>query len=223
MWYTDQVKGVLMLAEVGVILLGMALAVALYVALATFWAIGRDDARFWQSACNGVYAVMGLLGGALFLLLLAFMTDQFQIRYVADHSSRMLPIYLKASAIWAGQEGSLLLWAFLQALLTVLVMGRGSERMEPLTAWTMLILDLITAFFVAMTLFLSNPFVQTTVIPTDGRGLNPLLRHPGMIFHPPAMYLGYVGLAAPFAIAMAALIVGRVDDWPGVARRWTVA
>jgi cytochrome c-type biogenesis protein CcmF len=84
-------------------------------------------------------------------------------------------------------------------------------------------LSVITAFFVAVTLFLSNPFVLAHNVSADGQGLNPLLRHPGMIFHPPAMYLGYVGLAVPFALALAALITRRIDAWPQAARRWTLA
>ena len=224
-----------MLAEIGSILTGLALAVALYAAGAAFWSIHRSDSRWAQSARNGVYAATGLLGVAFLLLLAAFLNDQFQIKYVAEHSSRALPLYLKASAVWAGQEGSLLLWSFLQALFTALVV-RSSGGGSPLKGdaarkgdavrrpyWATVFLSLITAFFTGVTLFLSNPFAQMATVPADGQGMNPLLRHPGMIFHPPAMYLGYVGLAVPFAFALAALVTRQVDDWPTVTRRWTLA
>ena len=212
-----------MLAEVGSVLVGLALATALYAAFAILWCIHRADRRWAESGRNGIYATAGLLALALFALLAAFLDDQFQVRYVAQHSSRDLPLYLKGSAVWAGQEGSLLLWSFLQAFFAALVVGRLSERAHPLVPWATIFLNLITAFFVAVTLFLSNPFAQLAAVPPDGQGLNPLLRHPGMIFHPPALYLGYVGLAVPFAFALAALVTRRIDDWPAAARRWTLA
>jgi cytochrome c-type biogenesis protein CcmF len=212
-----------MLSELGSILTGLALIVTLYTAFAAFWSINQNDSRWEQSARNGVYAAAGLLGLALLALLAAFLNDQFQIRYVAQHSSTTLPLYLKISAVWGGQEGSLLLWSFLQALFAALVVARPSERSRPLVPWATVFLSLITAFFTAVTLFLSSPFTQLPTAPLDGQGLNPLLRHPGMIFHPPILYLGYVGLAVPFAFALAALITRRVKGWPPAVRRWTLA
>ncbi|MCX8068586.1 MAG: redoxin domain-containing protein [Anaerolineae bacterium] len=226
-----------MLAEVGMLTLGLALATALYAAVAAFLFARRSDLRWGESARNGVLATAGLLGLSLLLLLAAFLTDHFEIRYVANHSSRALPPYLKASALWAGQEGSLLLWSFLQALFAVLALisapglsGHPLPRSRPTGAdegsrgvgVRLSILALITAFFTGVTLFLSNPFIRTAIVPADGLGLNPLLRHPGMIFHPPALLTGYVGMAVPFAYAMAALITGEVDGWTRAARRWTL-
>jgi len=211
-----------MLAEVGSILVGLALAVAVYASLATLLAIHSADPRWAKSGRNGVYAAAAILGLALLALLGAFLGDEFQIRYVALHSSRDLPLYLKTSAVWAGQEGSLLLWSFLQALFAALVVGFPTERTRNLVPWASVFLNILTAFFSAVTLFLSNPFARQAAIPPDGFGLNPLLRHTGMIFHPPAMYLGYVGLAVPFAFALAALVTRTVDGWPSAARRWTL-
>jgi len=211
-----------MLAEIGSILEGLALLTALYGALAAFWSIRRADPRWAASGRNAAYSAAALLGLALLALLAAFLSDQFQIAYVSQHSSRDLPLYLKISALWGGQEGSLLLWSFLQALFTALVLARPSEHARPLVPWATVLLSVITVFFTAVTLFLSNPFALLSAVPADGQGLNPLLRHPGMIFHPPLMYLGYVMLAAPFAFAMAALLTRRVEDWPSIARRWTL-
>jgi len=212
-----------MLADIGTILTGLGLASAVYAALAVSWSIHRDDRRWWESGRNGVIAAAGLLGLAVVALLVAFLDDQFSIEYVAQHSSRTLPLYLKVSAVWGGQEGSLLLWASLQALFGALVLVRPSGETEPLVPWATVFLSIITAFFAAMTLFLSNPFSLSAAVPADGQGLNPLLRHPGMIFHPPAMYLGYVGLAVPFALSLAALIVRRAKVWAAAARPWTLA
>jgi len=211
-----------MLAEVGSILVGLALAVAVYASLSTLLAIRSADPRWAKSGRNGMYAAAAILGLALLGLLGAFLGDEFQIRYVALHSSRALPLYLKTSAVWAGQEGSLLLWSFLQALFAALVVGFPTERTRNLVPWASVFLNTLTAFFSAVTLFLSNPFARQAAIPPDGLGLNPLLRHTGMIFHPPAMYLGYVGLAVPFAFALAALVTRAVDGWPSAARRWTL-
>ena len=212
-----------MLAQVGSILTGLALATILYAAGAAFWSTHRDDLRWWESSRNAVIAASGLLGLALLALLVAFLDDQFYIEYVMRHSSRNLPLYLKVSAVWGGQNGSLLLWAFLQATFAALVAGRPSKARRSLVPWSTVFLSLITAFFVAVTLFLSNPFAVSESVSADGQGLNPLLRHPGMIFHPPALYLGYVGLAVPFALALAGLITGRIEEWPSAARRWTLA
>jgi cytochrome c-type biogenesis protein CcmF len=210
------------LGEIGHILLGLALATTLYGTGATLWAIRQGDRRWAASGRNGVYAATGLLALAQLALLVAFLNNQFGIAYVARHSSRALPLYLKVSAVWAGQEGSLLLWAFLQALFAALVAQRHEGPFQSLIPWTTVFLSLITAFFVAMTLLLSNPFIAQVPPPADGLGLNPLLRHPGMIFHPPAMYVGYVGLAVPFALALAGLMTRQVDTWPAAARGWTL-
>jgi len=212
-----------MLAQIGSMFTGLALATILYAAGAAFWSTRRDDRRWWKSSRNGVLATAGLLGASVAVLLAAFLDDQFYIRYVMQHSSRDLPLYLKVSAVWGGQNGSLLLWAFLQAVFAAVLASRSSKDPGLLVPWATVFLSLITAFFVAVTFFLSNPFVISQSVPVDGQGLNPLLRHPGMVFHPPALYLGYVGLAVPFALALAALITRRIEEWPRAARRWTLA
>ncbi len=211
-----------MLGEIGFLLTGLSLATTLYAAFAAVQGILRHDPRWLQSAKHATYAVPILHGTALFLLLAAFLDDDFVIRYVAEHSSRALPVYLKISAIWAGQEGSLLLWVFLQALFTALAIGLPTEKARPLVPWATVFLNLITAFFSIVMVIRSNPFMLLTTTPVDGIGLNPLLRHPGMIFHPPALYVGYVGLAVPFAFAMAALVTRRIQGWTRAIHTWTL-
>ncbi len=110
----------------------------------------------------------------------------------------------------------------MQALFAALATARPSEKARALVPWASVFLCLITAFFIAVTLFLSNPFAVLPQPPLDGQGLNPLLRHPGMIFHPPALYVGYVGLAVPFAFAMAALVTRKFDGWTAGLRTWTL-
>lgn len=210
-------------AELGSILLSLALAAALYAAVAAFWSLRRSAPHIYRDACRGVYAATACLALAVLLLVLALLSDQFQIRYVAHHSGRRLPVYLKIAALWAGQEGSLLLWAFLQSLFATLVVARPPERIRSILPWALSFLGLTTAFFTALALFLSNPFLESGAMPADGQGLHPLLRHPAMLLHPPMLYIGYVGLAIPFALAMAALAGGQVDLWPAVAHRWLIA
>lgn len=219
-----------MVGDIGTLLIALSLAVALYAAYAAWRGIqlsavptSAAHGKTWlQSAHNATYALAALLGVALLMLLLAFLTDHFEISYVAQHSSTVIPVYLKVSAVWAGQEGSLLLWCFLQALFAALAIAFPSERARPLVAWAIVFLSLITSFFVAVNLFLSHPFTLLSPPPLDGRGLNPLLRHPGMIFHPPALFVGYVGLAIPFAFAMAALVTRQIKGWTVAIRTWTL-
>ena len=209
-----------MLGDTGTLLILLAWIVQLYAAIAAFTHQRSGDRRWGESARRAFYAGAALLGVALLTLTLAFLSNAFEIRYVAQHSSRVLPIYLKLTAIWAGQEGSLLLWSAMQALFAALAVRYPPRKTETLIPWTVVFLGLIGAFFTGLTLFLSNPFAQLLRAPLDGQGLNPLLRHPGMIFHPPTMYIGYVGLAVPFAFALAALIVEPEMDWPAPLRTW---
>lgn len=211
-----------MLGELGTLLTSIALASTLYAAVAAWIGIQRRDDRWAKSARRAVDAVAALLGAALLALLAAFLSNRFEIRYVAQHSATFIPIYLKISAVWAGQEGSLLLWSFLQALFAALALRRPHKQARPLAPWATVFLSLITAFFLAVTLFLSNPFILLPRPPLEGQGLNPLLRHPGMIFHPPTLYVGYVGLAVPFAFAMAALVTRRIQGWTAALRTWTL-
>jgi cytochrome c-type biogenesis protein CcmF len=211
-----------MAAEVGSLAVLLALAASLYAALALAQGARRSETRWLASGRNALYATTALLGLALVLLAASFLANNFQVAYVSSHSSRELPLYLKLTAVWAGQEGSLLVWSFLQALFATLVVRPLPDRNGPLVPWAGVFLGVIVAFFVAVTGFLSNPFALLATVPVNGQGMSPLLRHPGMIFHPPALYVGYVALAIPFAMAMAGLITGKVAEWPTVARRWTL-
>ncbi len=209
-----------MLGEIGSLLIWFSLAVALYASIAALVGIKTGDKRWALSAQRAVITVAALTGAALVVILVLFLGNHFEISYVAQHSSTLIPFYLKVSAVWAGQEGSLLLWCFLQALFAALALAKPPKGAQPLVPWATVFLNIITAFFVAVTLFLSNPFTFLAQPIVEGQGLNPLLRHPGMIFHPPALYIGYVGLAIPFAFAMAALVTRRIEGWTAAMRSW---
>ncbi len=211
-----------MLGEIGFLLTALSLVTTLYGAIAALWGIHRRDPRWLQSAKHATYAVPVLLGLTLLMLLSAFLGDDFSIRYVAEHSSRTLPLYLKISAVWAGQQGSLLLWAWFQGLFAALAVGVPSTKARPLVPWATVFLNGVTAFFSVVMVVLSNPFIMLPEVPPNGLGLNPLLRHPGMIFHPPALYVGYVGLAVPFAFALAALVTRRIKGWTQAVHTWTL-
>jgi cytochrome c-type biogenesis protein CcmF len=195
-----------MLGDTGWIFTALALAATLYGGVAAMVSIIGQDRRWMESARNALWAAAVLLGGAVLILVLAFLTDDFRIMYVAQHSSRLQPLYLKLSALWGGQEGSLLLWSAMQALLAGIALKEGDEHKRTLIPWATVVLAAVGAFFTGVTLLLSNPFVQFSQMPLDGRGLNPVLRHPGMLFHPPTLYVGYVALSVPFAYALASLI-----------------
>ncbi len=209
-----------MISVLGVVFISVALAESLAAGILICFGLGKKDERW---LITGKHILLGgtlLLSLAVILLLVALGTNQFQIKAVAQYSSRDLPFYLKLTALWAGQEGSLLLWAFLQTLFASLVAAKIKLDDRPLHGWSAVILSFIAAFFIGMTLFFSNPFQTISPIPLDGQGMNPLLRHPGMIFHPPVLYLGYVGLSVPFAYALSALLVGEVKNWIRPVRRW---
>ena len=201
-------------STLGTTLIGLGLLAALASA-----ALGGRRGRVAGRAAQAAAAALGL---ALAALLGALLADRFEIAYVAAHASRALPWWMRIAALWAGQEGSLLLWAGLQAGLALLVHRRAERSGEPLDRWAATVLSLVAAFYTAILLTLANPFLAGDPGAVDGRGLNPLLRHAGMIVHPPALLAGYVAMAAPYAYAVAALVTGRFDAWTARARRWTL-
>ncbi|MFP4244212.1 MAG: heme lyase CcmF/NrfE family subunit [Ectothiorhodospira sp.] len=178
--------------------------------------------RTWMDAAHTAVA-----GQFLFLLTAwaaltwAFVTHDFSVEYVARHSNSALPLLYRLSAVWGGHEGSLLLWTLMLGGWSLAV-SRFSGGLPPvLAARTVAVLGLVSAGILSFTLFTSNPFAPLFPAPADGRDLNPLLQDPGLAIHPPMLYMGYVGLAVPFAIAIAALIGGRLDAaWARWTRPW---
>jgi cytochrome c-type biogenesis protein CcmF len=153
----------------------------------------------------------------------AFLHDDFSVLFVAQHSNSALPIFYKFTAAWGGHEGSMLFWITMLAIWTVAVVAGSRSQPQEFVSRVLGVLGVVSAGIIAFALFTSNPFMRLTPTPVDGADLNPLLQDPGMIIHPPTLYVGYVGMAVPFAFAVAALLTGRLDkNWAKWTRPWTV-
>jgi cytochrome c-type biogenesis protein CcmF len=158
------------------------------------------------------------------ILVYSFLTHDFGVRYVYENSSRAMPSYLVAASFWGGQAGSLLYWAWTLALFAALVAYQHRDRNRPLMPWVLATLMGIEVFFLIVLTFVSNPFARFPAPMPDGRGLNPLLRAPGMLIHPPMLLAGYMSFSVPFAFALAALLSGRVDNqWLRASRPYALA
>jgi cytochrome c-type biogenesis protein CcmF len=212
-------------------LLGIALALAAYAGIAAPASTRRDrvtGARYvarpelLHSARRAVVAVLVCVAGAALLLWYAFFTRDFSIRYVALNTSRSAAPWYTFSALWAGMAGSLLLWCLILSVYSAVLATRKRAELRPLLPWAIPVLAGAQVFFLAITTVLSNPFARLDMPPPDGRGLNPLLHSPGMVIHPPVLYTGLIGLIVPFAIAVAALITRRTEDWTRVSRPWVL-
>jgi cytochrome c-type biogenesis protein CcmF len=156
------------------------------------------------------------------LLSWAFLHFDFSVRYVADNSNLALPWYYRLAAVWGAHEGSLLLWIFILNLWTVALAALSRNLPDVFVARVLGVLGLIAVGFLAFILFTSNPFERLLPMPPDGGDLNPVLQDPGMTFHPPVLYMGYVGFSVAFAFSIAALLGGELEQaWVRWARPWT--
>ncbi len=183
---------------------------------------GNAADRWWARALLALRVSWGLLTAGLLALLLALLSDAFVWHYVAQHSARDLPWLLKVTAIWGGQEGSLLLWSWLQVSLSLWALTHLPPSARSLAPWTALPLGLLSLFYTTLSWRLANPFVLLPAPPADGAGLNPILRHPAMVLHPPGIYLGMVALSLPYALALATLITRRWEPWLTLVRPWAL-
>ena len=182
--------------------------------------------RSWMGSSIGLsYGVFLFASVAFGVLLYGFLTDDFSVAYIAKQSNTAMPWYFKASALWGGHEGSLMLWIWVLALWVALVALLSTHLPLILRARILSVLGMICVGFFAFTGVTSNPFERTLPnVPVDGQDLNPLLQDVGLIFHPPLLYVGYVGFAVAFAFAVAALQGGRLDAaWARWTRPWTTA
>ncbi len=234
------------MADLGYVSLLLCLILSLYAAGAAFFAVRRKRPEVFASAKNAVFVVAALSTLAVGILEWALITHQFQLEYVAIETSRAQPLLYDISALWGGQEGSLLFWAWLLAMFSAIVLIQNHDQNQELLPYVISGLALSQAFFFALMTIVAdpsqagffvalplnatlagslvgNPFRVLNFTPADGNGLNPLLQNPGMFIHPVAQYLGYVGFTVPFAFAMAALFTGRLSDvWIRTTRRWTL-
>jgi cytochrome c-type biogenesis protein CcmF len=156
-------------------------------------------------------------------LIYALITTDFSLRYVAFNTTRATPIYYRVTGLWGALEGSLMLWEWILIIFSGLVAWIYRDRQPETMPWVLMIFSIVSAFFLVVIAFVSDPFETISPVPLDGRGLNPLLEDANMMTHPPLLYTGFVGLTVPYAFAMAALIRGKLDEaWIVATRRWTI-
>jgi cytochrome c-type biogenesis protein CcmF len=213
-----------MIPELGHVALIIALQLALLQGF--FGLVGASRGySAWVAAARGAATGQFVFVASGFAALMwSFAINDFSVMNVADHSSRRLPLAYRLTATWGSHEGSMLLWTLMLAGWTLAVVRFGRSRADDLTGRAIGILGLISGAFLAFVLLTSNPFMRLHPPPLDGRDLNPLLQDPGMIIHPPLLYMGYVGFSVAFAFSVAALLARRVDNaWAGWLRPWTLA
>lgn len=231
-----------MLPEFGYGVLLVSFIVTVYSGLAAFYGAQNKSASLVESARRAQLLTFPLLTLSAAVLIYLLVNNRFDVSFVYEVTSSSMPTYLKVTAWWGGQAGSLLFWAWLLAVFTSAVTLRKWDRDIEFLPWVIVVSSITLTFFIGMNIFFENPFTRFWVVngqvipsmfspatgatiftPQDGRGLNPLLRHPGMVIHPPMLYLGFVSYVIPYAFAMAALITGRTDDrWTRITRRWSL-
>lgn len=231
-----------MLANLGYGALVITAMISLYGIFAAFYGVRRNLPAWVDSARNAMVLTFPLLTLSALSLIILMVNHNFEVAYVAEVTSKSMPTYLRITALWGGQAGSLLFWGWLLSAFTTAVTLRKWDRDREFLPWVTVVGLVTLVFFLGLVILFENPFERlwitptgqitqsmlqpartTPFVPADGRGLNPLLRHPGMIIHPPMLYLGFVSFTIPFAFAIAALVTGRTDDrWIRLTRRWTL-
>ncbi|MEE9465060.1 MAG: cytochrome c biogenesis protein CcsA, partial [Candidatus Neomarinimicrobiota bacterium] len=190
------------------------------------WFLRTRDLRYFSTARRSLLASAALVLASTTVLVQQLMTDNYNLEYVARYSSAETPTVYKFAGLWAGMEGSLLFWAAILAVYVFLLNYRQRTENRNLMPTVNMVLGLVLLFFLLVVNLFENPFTELApgvMIQSRGMGLNPLLQNPGMLFHPPTLYLGYVGFVVPFAFAVAALINRRLDaTWIRSTRRWTL-
>ena len=206
----------------GELALWIALPIGIWGAVAGFVGGRKERGDLVLSAEYSVYAVFFLLILTSAGIITAFLTDQFQYWYVANYSNRELPTFYKVSGLWAGQRGSLVLWALLLSLFSSAAVFTNRTKNREFMPYMVGVLLTISSFFLVVLLFADvNPFERLPFAPADGRGLNPQLQNYWMTIHPPTLYLGFTAFTIPFAFAMSALLSGKLDArWIVITRRW---
>lgn len=231
-----------MFAEFGYGVLLVSFMTAIYSGITAVYGALKKSAALVESARRAMLLTFPLISLTAAALIYLLVNNRFDVAFVYQVTSLSMPAYLKVTAWWGGQAGSLIFWSWLLAVFTSAVTLRKWNRDIEFLPWVIMVSAITLTFFLGMSLFFENPFERfwlvngnvesgmfapaanaTLFMPQDGKGLNPLLRHPGMIFHPPFLYLGFVSFVIPYAFAMAALITGRIDDrWIRITRRWTL-
>ena len=213
-----------MIPELGQFSLILALFVAL--AMGTLTVVGGQQGRAdWMALARpGAQALWLLSALAFACLTYAFFTNDFSVTYVTLHSNSKLPDIYRIAAVWGGHEGSLLLWLLMLTSWMLAVSIFSRQLPDVMVSRVLGVLALVAVGFLLFMLITSNPFLRLADIPANGQDLNPMLQDPGLVFHPPMLYMGYVGTSVPFAFAIAALLNGRLDAaWARWSRPWATS
>lgn len=210
-------------SDLGVIALLLALGFAVYTIVVAVLGVTRDLPALIASAKRSTIVVTLFMLLAAASLIVSFLVHDFGVSYVAEQSSRSMPWYFTAAAFYGGQEGSLLYWATMLAVFSAIFVITSRRAPRAMIPYVLAILMGIEIFFLIVLTTVSNPFARLPVAPADGKGLNPLLMDPGMLVHPPMLLMGYMSFSLPFAIAVAALISGTLNnEWLRAIRRWSL-
>ncbi|MGK3141416.1 heme lyase CcmF/NrfE family subunit [Pantoea sp. C2G6] len=214
-----------MMPEIGTFLLCLALSLSLLLSSYPLWGAVRQDARLMAMARPLACVVFVCIAAAFALLIWAFISNDFTVAYVATNSNSLLPVYYRIAATWGAHEGSLLLWVLLLSTWTLAVAIFSRDMPQDALARVLAVMGMINFGFLLFILLTSNPFGRTLPdFPIEGHDLNPMLQDIGLIFHPPLLYMGYVGFSVAFAFAIASLMAGRLDTaWARWSRPWTTA
>ncbi len=211
-----------MIPEIGNFALVVALILALTQGVLPIWGATRNNTVLMRTARPLAYGQFMFVAIAFICLVQAFLTNDFSVLYVAQHSNSQLPAHFRFAAVWGGHEGSLLLWAFILTLWTIAVATFSKHLPDEMVARVLGVMGLIAVGFLLFMLFTSNPFDRLLPAAMDGKDLNPLLQDLGLIIHPPMLYMGYVGFSVAFAFAISALLSGKLDaTWARWSRPWT--
>ena len=214
-----------MIAELGNYALALSLAIAVLLAIFPLWGAEKGNVQFMALARPMTYSLFLILSVSFGALFYVFAINDFSVQYVVNNSNTTLPIYYRLSAVWGSHEGSLLLWIWLLSLWSAAVALFSKRLPQEAVARVLGIMGIISIGFLLFVLFTSNPFTRTFPdFPVDGKELNPLLQDIGLIFHPPLLYMGYVGFSVAFAFSIASLMTGKLDTaWARWSRPWTMA
>ena len=212
------------MASLGSFLLMATLVVSAYAIAVSIAGARRGSRSLVESGVGAFYLSSALMTVASAVIVHAFVTDDYTIKYVQHYSDLAQPLFYKITSYWGGLDGSIMFWVFLLALFGSLAVYVNRDRHRELIPYVVAIISAVQVFFLVMMIVHKNPFETFLVqAPADGRGLNPLLQNIYMVVHPPSLYIGFVGMTIPYAFGMAALITGHLDDsWLRAVRRWTM-
>ena len=212
------------MASLGSFLLHAAFVVCSYAAVVSVVGVRRQSRRLIESGIGAFYLITAIMTVATGVIVNAFLTNDFSIKYVSRYSDSVQPLFYKITSYWGGLDGSIMFWVFLLSIFGSIAVYVNRERHRELIPYVVAVIAVVQMFFLYLMVVHNNPFSTYLLdVPADGDGLNPLLQNYWMVIHPPSLYIGFVGMTIPFAFGMAALFSGHLDDaWLRAVRRWTM-